>query len=488
MSENPTQDQLTPGPEQALITAIGGHAEPGPLDDSFWQELLTFIEDGKVIPVIGERAVTIAPNNELLYDWLAQRLAEEFNLPLLTELPPTPSLNQVVTAWLLRGGSSKKIYVTLFQILQGKELPEPGSALRDLAGIRDFDLFLTTTFDRLLEQALNEARFAGRGMVRVRAFSPSAKNKDLPDTLEDWAGNKSAKTPTVYHLLGQVSTIPNYVVWEEDALEFVCALSQQMRELHNLASELKERALLILGLNFSDWLVRFFLRVAKQRRLSQRDQERTEYLAEGKPELLPESMILFFGTLTKSIQIVQCDPVKFSAELARRWHERHPGVERDRMPAPPPPSMPRGAIFISYAREDVDTVWKLKQALEEGGCVVWFDLERLKPGDYWPAELEDEISKRCSLFVSVISGTTETECEAYYHMERGWAATRAGKFSPGEPFYLPVVIDDLSFEFQREPRLSQSVNATRAPGGGLPPEFIAHVRTIQQRRAIQPTR
>jgi hypothetical protein len=57
----------------------------------------------------------------------------------------------VVTAWLLRGGSSKKIYVTLFQILQGKELPEPGSALRDLAGIRDFDLFLTTTFDRLLE-------------------------------------------------------------------------------------------------------------------------------------------------------------------------------------------------------------------------------------------------------------------------------------------------------------------------------------------------
>jgi hypothetical protein len=72
--------------------------------------------------------------------------------------------------------------------------------------------------------------------------------------------------------------------------------TSQIRDMHNLASELKERALLILGLNFSDWLVRFFMRIAKQRRLSQREQERTEYLAEGRPELLPESMVLFFGT------------------------------------------------------------------------------------------------------------------------------------------------------------------------------------------------
>jgi hypothetical protein len=479
MNENSPQDALTSPQEGTLISTIG---EPGPIDDNFWEELLIFIEDRKVIPVVGERAVTIAPNNDMLYDWLAMRLAEEFKLPL-ADLPPMPSLNQVVTAWLLRGGSSKKIYLTLYQILQRKDLPEPGSALRDLAGIRDFDLFLTTTFDRLLEQTLNDAWFGGRGKIHVYAFSPSAKNKDLPDTSQDWAGSRGALTPSVYHLLGRVSSIPNYVVWDEDALEFVCALSQQMREMHNLASELKERALLILGLNFSDWLVRFFLRVTKQRRLSQREQERTEYLAEGRPELLPDSMVLFFGKLTKSIQIVQCDPVKFTAELAKRWHERHPGVGRVRVPLPPSPSMPQSAIFVSYAREDVDSVWKVKQRLEEGGSVVWFDLERLKPGDYWPAELEDEVSKRCSLFISVISRTTESEIEAYYHMERHWAAERAKKFSRGEAFYLPVIVDDSSFEFRREPRLSHEVNATRALGGELPPEFVAHVRLIEQRRA-----
>lgn len=110
----------------------------------------------------------------------------------------------------------------------------------------------------------------------------------------------------------------------------------------------------------------------------------------------------------------------------------------------------------------------------------------MKPGDYWPAELEDEVSKRCSLYISVISRTTETEFEAYYHMERGWAAERARKFSPGEAFYLPVVVDDSLFEFQREPRLSQIVNATRAPVGVLPSEFFAHVRSIQQRRITSP--
>ena len=480
MNERPLESPGVQSDAVPLVSRTDDEAATSGLDDAFWEELLLFIEDGKVIPVVGERAVTIAPNNELLYDWLAVRLAEELKLPL-SEFPPAPSLNQVVMAWLLRGGQQKRIYLTLYQILERGDLPAPGSALRDLAGIRDFDLFLTTTFDHLLEQALSEAWFNGKGEVSVYAFSPSAKIKDLPDTAED-RGRDTIVTPAVYHLLGQVSSIPNYVVWEEDALEFVCALGQQMREMHNLASELKERALLILGLNFSDWLVRFFLRVAKQRRLSQREQDRTEYLAEGRPELLPESMILFFGRLTRSIQIVQCDPVKFSAELARRWHERNPVAGHARSVSPPPPKMPRGAIFISYAREDVQTVWKMKQQLEEGGSIVWFDLERLKPGDHWPIELEDEVLKRCCLFVSVVSRTTETEFEAYYHKERHWAAKRAESFSQREPFYLPVVIDDSPFELQREPRLSHDVNATRAPGGALPAEFVTHVRSIQLRR------
>jgi hypothetical protein len=169
MNGDSPQHALAPPPEGVLTQTIDKRVEPSPIDESFWEELLLFIEDGKVIPVVGERAVTIAPNNELLYDWLALRLAEELKLPLMA-FPAMPSLNQVVTAWLLRGGSPKKIYLTLYQILQRKDVPEPGSTLRDLAGIRDFNLFLTTTFDHLLERALHNAWFKGRGRVPVYAF------------------------------------------------------------------------------------------------------------------------------------------------------------------------------------------------------------------------------------------------------------------------------------------------------------------------------
>ena len=43
--------------------------------DDFREDLPDFIEQGKVIPVIGEHAVTFGESNEPLYPWLARELA-----------------------------------------------------------------------------------------------------------------------------------------------------------------------------------------------------------------------------------------------------------------------------------------------------------------------------------------------------------------------------------------------------------------------------
>ena len=51
----------------------------------------------------------------------------------------------------------------------------PPPALRQLAEITDFDLFVTTTFDSLLEQAINAERFGGAQSTEVdRATRPTA--------------------------------------------------------------------------------------------------------------------------------------------------------------------------------------------------------------------------------------------------------------------------------------------------------------------------
>lgn len=446
-----------------------------PTDSDFWEDLLIFIEEGKVIPVIGESVVTFGDDDRNLYEWLAKRLAEKLQVPP-GQLPDDPTLNDVVCRHLLNGGARNVIYTRLQRILRD-ECPAPGKTLRELASISAFNLFLTTTFDPLLENALNAERYGGQGLTQRLSFFPEAADKDLP------ARKSGLSHATVYHLLGYVSPSPEYVVWEEDALEFMCALHQHLPVMEKLARDLKEHGLLVLGLNFSDWLVRFFLRITKQSRLSE-SRANTEVLAVGPDGAVPESMVLFFGGVSRNIQVIAGDPAEFVAELGRRWRERHPPAEGtpSEFVLPPELEMPSGAIFLSYAREDEDAARRLKAGLERHGCTVWYDRERLKPGANWHNHLQEEVQGRCSLFLSVISRTTESAPAGYFHQERNWASEWQAMFSEGEEFYIPVVIDDSPLATKREPRSFRNVQATSLPGGEVTEEFGRHLRALQQKR------
>jgi hypothetical protein len=442
------------------------------LDEDFWEDLLTLIDEGKVIPVTGAGVVTRGDDQSHFYPWLARRVAERLAVPRET-LPAETDLNAVATAHLLNRGDGNALYTRIARILRD-ECPAPGQALLNLASISAFNLYLTTTFDPLLAQALDSVRNGRAGATSVYAFSPGAKTKDLPARRRDLAGT------TVFHLLGRVSSMPEYVVWEEDMLEFIFALNKHMPVMERLSRDLKEHGLLFLGLNFSDWLVRFFLRVSKQEPLSTPRVHRA-YLADGPGTFSPQSLVLFFGAVSRDIHVMCQDPVDFCAELARRWKARHPDEDHPatlRLPATTS-EMPRGAIFISYAREDEAAAAQLVHGLEASGCVTWYDRERLQAGQDWHNSLEDEVKKRCGLFLSVISRTTESARESYYHLERNWAAARAERIAQGEEFYIPVVIDDSSLETVREPRRFQQVQATRLPGGEVTPAFADRVLNLQ---------
>lgn len=446
-----------------------------PTDNDFWEDLLIFIEEGRVIPVIGESIVTFGDDNQSLYPWLALRLADKLQVPL-ERLPENPSLNDVVVRHLLNGGSRNIIYTRLHRILRD-ECPAPGTILRQLASISAFNLFLTTTFDPLLENALNAARYGGKAQTTRLSFFPEAGEKDLP------ARKTGLTSATVYHLLGQISPSPEYVVWEEDALEFICALHQNLPVMEKLARDLKEHGLLILGLNFSDWLVRFFVRITKQSRLSE-SRMNTEVLPVGSADAAPESLVLFFGGVSRNIQIITADAAEFVAELERRWREKHPPEEGTAAEYVPPPEleMPAGAIFMSYAREDEEAARRLKAGLERYGCIVWYDRERLKPGSHWANHLEDEVKGRCSLFLSIVSRTTESAPSGYFHQERNWASEWGAMFSEGEEFYVPVIIDESPLPTKREPRSFRNVQATTLPGGEVTEGFGRYLSALQQKR------
>ncbi|MEK6262726.1 MAG: SIR2 family protein, partial [Planctomycetota bacterium] len=316
------------------------------LDDDFWEDLLILLDEGKVIPVIGSGVVTRGDDQSLLYPWLARRVAEKLDIST-DSLPLDFDLNAVATEYILNRGDGSKIYTRLARILR-EECPSPGQSLLDLASVSAFNLYLTTTFDPLLQQALNSVRHGGANATTVCAFTPEGETEDLPDLP---VRRRELPGTTVFHILGRVSPTPKYVVWEDDMLEFIFSLNKKMPE--RLGRDLKEHGLLFLGLNFSDWLVRFFLRVSKQKPLSTPHVHRA-YFADGLGDFPSQSMVLFFGAVSRDIHVMRQNPVAFCAELARRWKARHPTEPSEAKLRLPTTTleMPRGAIFVSYARED----------------------------------------------------------------------------------------------------------------------------------------
>ncbi|MCX6879260.1 MAG: toll/interleukin-1 receptor domain-containing protein [Verrucomicrobia bacterium] len=463
-------------------------------DEALWDDLLDLIEDRRVIPVIGESLLTFGPEDAPLYAWLARRLEEQLGLPpaagssvaacphcgVAPSGSPEPTLTAVACRHLLANGPRNLIYSRLTRVLHSAALT-PGSALRALATVTDFNLFITTGFDSLLLQALDAARHHGQPLTRSFAYSPGAETKDLPSRKRDLIH------PVIYHILGKATTTPDYAVWEEDALEFICQLHNHMPVMPHLARDLNEHSLLVLGLNFSDWLVRFFLRVAKQDALSRIQTHNS--LAEGPPCSVPESMVMFFGGVSRNIHIVRCDPVEFAIELARRWQARRPPlpVSHDSPPPLSAPSrlVPDGAIFISYAREDESAVRMLKYRLEAAGCIVWFDQDpdRNRSGEDYERNMEDAIKHNCTAFISVISRTTEHgREERSCFRERNWAEERSDSFPGREGFYFPVVIDDANLPPRREPTAFASRHIEPTPGGQATEAFCRRLFEIQTLR------
>jgi hypothetical protein len=203
---------------------------PPDLDEDFWEDLLTLIEVGKVIPVIWAGVVTQGDDQGLFYPWLARRLAERLGVPLETGAT-TITLNDIATALLLNRGDGNVLYTRLSRILRD-ECPAPGQALVDLASVSAFNLYLTTTFDPLLQNALDSVRHAGVGATSVYVFATRKKSEDLPAHRRDLGGT------TVFHLLGRYSSMPEYVVWEGDMLEFILALNRHMPLMEELGKDL----------------------------------------------------------------------------------------------------------------------------------------------------------------------------------------------------------------------------------------------------------
>src|SRR3984893_18208377 len=183
-------------------------------DSKQWSKLLQSISKGVVIPIIGRDLlrIEIEGKSQLLYEYLALRLAKELEVDACD---PCSSLDQVVAAYLnaSRRNSRDDVNLKAFEILNQIRdaeghlpVPEP---LRKLGAIQPLRLFLSTTVDSLLANAL------GSPADHVFAYAPNSTLADIP---RDYARSPHR---VVLHLFGKISGIPDSALIDEETLEFI---------------------------------------------------------------------------------------------------------------------------------------------------------------------------------------------------------------------------------------------------------------------------
>jgi hypothetical protein len=451
----------------------------------FWDQLLQLIEEGKVVPVVGQDLLAIpeSTGHTLLYPYLAERLAKYLKVSA-DDLPAGSELNEVACRYLdNRKSKPQQIYSGLKSVAADAEalpVPEP---LLQLAAIRPLSLFVSTAFDSFLARALNQVRFGGQTKTRVFAHAPTEVG-DLPGDL------KTLGAPVVYHLMGKLSATPAYAVTQEDLIEFFHSLQSDTRRPAQLFHELSSRSLLLLGTRFSGWLTSFLMRMSKGQRLSSDD--KTDYVADDSVSH-DENLVLFLERFSSATEIFRDgNPVAFVNQLHQHWTERHPETM-----APSTPDLPTarlaadvgpGAVFLSYASGDAAAVEKLKIALDEAGVDVFFDRDQLQPGNDWEAKLRRSIHQ-CSLFVPVISRQTLTPDRRFFRVEWNLALEEAqmASFSPDEAFLLPVVIDDTTIDHPALPERFQKFQWKSLPGGEPTRNFVDLVKHLYRERQLKRT-
>jgi len=446
-------------------------------DDDAWDDLLNYIEERRVIPIIGPDLLRVQTDTGLrpLYEYLAEKLAAKLAVDA-SALPQPLTLNDVVCSYLGQRGRREEAYTRLRSIMREVDF-EPPLALRQLAQITDFDLFVTTTFDPLLENAINRERHGGQASAEVIAYAPN-RVADLP------CERSQLQRTVVYHMLGRLSASPTYVLSDEDMLEFICALQSEHLTPEKLFHELEHNHLLLIGSDFSNWLARLFLRMAKRHRLSD-PRDVTEVMADDHTHR-DDRLVAFLQQVSVRTRVYG-GAEAFVAELHARWTKRQrPASASNRGDTPsrfPPPAreMPENAVFISYAREDLPAVQQLKAAMDAAGIVTWFDMDRLEGGDDYDRKIRANIG-RCSYFVPVISANTQRRHEAYFRREWSYAVDRARNIADGAVFVLPICVDDTPEATALVPELFKALHVTRIPGGEPPPEFLRRLQELSSGR------
>lgn len=398
-------------------------------DEPLWDKLIQQIIDGNVIPVIGADLLTDDKDNphKAIVDFLANGFKVESKPNSFSELVYDPIYKKYY--------KKDSIYYLVNTIL-GNARFEPSLRLKRLLAIRQFPFVITTSFTPLVEHTM---RKIWKDELRVMRFNNN------PSENNDIKSGTDLRKPTIYYMFGKVGEgVHKYVLTDTDMLDYVSSWLSNDNKARpkNLCNELKEKYLLMLGNNYSNWLFRFIWYSMRKSNLGH------GMLAY---DTLDDSLLNFLEraeTFTKQNTSDVIDQIITRLEKKLKENEEtkfnKPEENMD--------------VFISYSRSDSEIAEKLYETLTAQGKRVWYDRNNLTDGSNFMDEIRKAI-RTAKYFVPILSENITKEKGDSHVYRNEWDTAIDVAISMGRTYIIPLAEKGFDFYKAAIPDKMQQHNA-----------------------------
>jgi len=424
-------------------------------DQYDWDELLDFITEKKLVPVLGKEMYAYREEGKIfpIDSFLSRKILELHKINDYT----TSSLAEAVNYLEIEKRVKPMDIIRKLKSIV-KEINFELPALDQFLKISDLSYFINTAvYNNVLEKIITDSR---RQPVTSINFS-------LNETFPDCPEPDKLTSPFVFNVFGSLLNTVDPALSEEDMLEYTGSFNEKMSKATNIINALKNKHLLFIGCSFPDWMVRFALRLLSSEPMHEWGSKRTIIIVND-----PTQQRTDLNEFLKNYDVVTYEggTAAFVNELHTQWKKRNPNAG------------PGKSIFLSYTRADTAAVESMKQGIEQlGNITCWYDKRELEPGDDWREKIVVNIRK-ADLFMPLISANSLEHEDGYVQKEwlqgtNEWIFRNAAK-TEGK-YLVPVVIDESKLYSDKiSKHFDPKINITKVPEGKPNTEFLDDIKKI----------
>lgn len=383
-------------------------------------DLCSLVEANQVIPIIGFELFNAAFENQVgdLLDFLMEAYDKD-KCTELREKFPIRSGFELMNAMYHDLSSKKKVTfgITVSQLITRfrKNTDPVPRCFEQLARIKNFRFYINATFFNSLELAVSTFKVPKTVNEQNKSYDVvNYHPRNLTDIEYDNTQEEFSiinfKKPTIYNLLGTHDvSAGEFVITDVHFMELlVKMISNEKNKFSNLKAALKGAALLFIGCDFPDWVLRFFLRFCVDAKMDSKEDLERNYIIEQLADDPSKAFLIgnygitkyrlkpdvFIGRLFKSLEL------RNSNNIEKSFYNNH--------------------VFISYNHEDKEIAQKINEQLRDNFVDTWFDENpgALESGDELNPKIRQAIDDSCAILPIVTNHVnSEVNIKKYYKKE-----------------------------------------------------------------------